>query len=294
MYLDALGAGGSSPRRSSASGLQAAYRWPSGSPSPPPPWSPGDARSAPGDYLDVILLDGRYERDPLPCSVRRKWCDLVLAQEGRGPKDYEWVWCRDMFVAGGPSGGGACCARDEEWAAWCTTAGAPDHPRWRELCDPSSSEFASAPAVLAADNKTVLSTRAEIEAAWKDGQAALWRRLVSGVGSPVCDMLGAHQRGWLRGLVAASGAPLLLVGSGSPVAGSVGHLEANDTSYCDGDDWWAPWCLGKRAGLLALLDRFLEVGLGWPNRVGGPNLVLPRGASVMRTEQARKPFPLTP
>ncbi|GBF97189.1 hypothetical protein Rsub_10050 [Raphidocelis subcapitata] len=251
VFLDGLGDPQSSPRRGSATGLEAAYRWPSGSASPPPPLSPGDARSSPGDYIDLVLLDGRYDRDTLPCSTRREWCRQIMTQPGLGPSDFQWAWCRDMYVDGGPSGGGACCARDEQWAAWCAGAAAPAHPRWRELCDPSSSEFASAPAVLAADNITVLSTPAEIEAAWKGAQSSLWRRLVTGIESPLCEMVGARQRRWLRGAVAASGAPLLLVGSGSVVAGSVGHLEANKTSTCDGDDWS---CYGRaQANLLHTL-----------------------------------------
>jgi len=53
----------------------------------------------------------------------------------------------------------------------------------------------------------------------------------------MCEVLGAPQRRWLREAIGASKAPLTLVASGSVLAGSIGHPEANGTSECDGDDW---------------------------------------------------------
>jgi hypothetical protein len=39
----------------------------------------------------------------------------------------------------------------------CLQAANAGHPRWRELCDPTSAAFASRELLLAADNHTVLS-----------------------------------------------------------------------------------------------------------------------------------------
>jgi hypothetical protein len=124
---------------------------------------------------------------------------------------------------------------------------ARSHSRWRELCDPTAAEFAAAPAILAPDNATLLP--ADQEADWQSGQSASWRRLVEGASSPMCEMLGRRQRLWLRQRLAGP-APLKLVGSGSVLAGSVGHPEADGTSECDGDDWacWRPAQVGGQVG----------------------------------------------
>jgi hypothetical protein len=57
VYLDALGVAATSPRRASHQGINWAYRL-----------NPGTRQA-----VDLVLLDGRYERAPLPCEVRGDW-----------------------------------------------------------------------------------------------------------------------------------------------------------------------------------------------------------------------------
>lgn len=109
------------------------------------------------------------------------------------------------------------------------------HPKWQQLCDPTSSDFALEPLILSDDNTTVLS--GNLEAAWATRQKALWRRLIEGASSPACEMLGLPQRRWLKETLDGSRSPLRVVASGSVLVGAIGHPEANGTSNCDGDDW---------------------------------------------------------
>ena len=53
-----MGEAAASPRRNAGTGAQWAYTL-----------NPGDA----GREVAVLLLDGRYERAPLPCAVRKDW-----------------------------------------------------------------------------------------------------------------------------------------------------------------------------------------------------------------------------
>ena len=62
LYLDSIGEPQDSPRRSSTQGLQINYTL--------------NAEGPADQRIDVFLLDERYERDPLPCSVRKKWSCL--------------------------------------------------------------------------------------------------------------------------------------------------------------------------------------------------------------------------
>jgi len=55
-YLDAVGEPAASPRRHATRGAEWAYTL-----------NPGDTDRE----VAVIMLDGRYDRSPLPCSVRR-------------------------------------------------------------------------------------------------------------------------------------------------------------------------------------------------------------------------------
>jgi len=105
IYLDGLGESPSSPRRSSVTGLQTHYILPSGSPAPPT----GDTASL-GDTIHLILLDGRYERETLPCGARGEWCASLLSLPEQYPPSHpDHVWCRDLLVDGGVGGEGSCC-----------------------------------------------------------------------------------------------------------------------------------------------------------------------------------------
>ena len=57
IYLDALGVPASSPRRAAQQGIQWAYKL-----------NPGTRQE-----VDLVLLDERYERAPLPCEMREDW-----------------------------------------------------------------------------------------------------------------------------------------------------------------------------------------------------------------------------
>ena len=58
LFLDAIGEPRESPRRTATAGLQTAYTLNGG----------GSSRD-----VQVVLLDERYYRDTLPCSMREDW-----------------------------------------------------------------------------------------------------------------------------------------------------------------------------------------------------------------------------
>ncbi len=173
-------------------------------------------------------------------------------------------------------------------------AAAAAHPRRLELCDPTSSSFATHPAILSPDNKTVIT--GDLDPAWSSQQPTNWPRLLAGTLSPLCELLGAPQRAWLREVLGQSSAPLKLVGSGSVVAGSIGHPEANGTSECDGDDW-ACWpraqvnllhTLANASGCVVLLTgdyHISDIKVIMPGSPKGTNY-----SSFLQTEQLAKPI----
>ncbi|KAG1658589.1 hypothetical protein FOA52_016201 [Chlamydomonas sp. UWO 241] len=210
LFLDAIGEPAGSVRRSSTTGLQAAFTLYG-----PQPDSDGDSGSVgPLKSIDrsvhVVLLDERFDRDPLPCERRRAWCEGVLGDPGAAGPGAD-AWCTDFLrddrdSGGGALGGGSCCARDEALAAWCDTP-------------------AGAPARAAREMRR-----------WRRGaarQGDLWPWLVSR--SPVCEVLGPSQRAWLARELSSSASPLHIIASGSVVAGSVGFVGTQGA--CSGDDW---------------------------------------------------------
>ena len=77
----------------------------------------------PACQVALVLLDERYERDPLPCEVRADWCRrVVLAARRRHPSE---AWCKDFLLTGGASGTtGSCCkAEGEMFYGWCLEVG---------------------------------------------------------------------------------------------------------------------------------------------------------------------------
>lgn len=42
-----------------------------------------------GHEIDIFLLDERYNRDPLPCHVRRDYCEKLVLRNESSPK-YAW------------------------------------------------------------------------------------------------------------------------------------------------------------------------------------------------------------
>lgn len=171
----------------------------------------------------------------------------------------------------------------------------PSHPSFPELCDPTQPGFAATPQLLVPDNSTVLPASPEL---WAFNQSTMWRRMVEGADSPLCEVLGRcadgaarqrwffflgggeagrctwcccaqggmtavsqlnqiphgstnylvaqptaschshrEQREWLVATLEASTAPLVLVASGSVVAGGLGITEGTPPRTCSGDDW---------------------------------------------------------
>ncbi|GLC64325.1 hypothetical protein PLESTF_000149400 [Pleodorina starrii] len=226
MFLDAVGEAPGSARRRADAGLQAVYTLNGG---------------GPGRDIDVVLLDERWYRDPLPCSLRQDWCQKVL----QNPADPMYGWCRDFLLDDGTTGRGSCCTKDQDMATWCSlpsSRDAADPALWRAACDPTSSDWGRLPLVLGPDNATLL--RADDERLWTDEQqqAALWPRLLQAHESPVCEVLGAAQRSWLSDHLAASTAPLTLLVSSSVPLGSVNFTDPATGNSCSGDDWdcWQP------------------------------------------------------
>lgn len=54
---------------------------------------------------------------------------------------------------------------------------------------------------------------------WDNDQAQLWHRLLEGVSSPLCEVLGLQQRQWLQQQLQGSKAALNIIASGSVLAG---------------------------------------------------------------------------
>lgn len=221
IYLDGIGEPQDSPRRSQLNGLQTVVRLNAAADS-----SPGRASRA----IDVFLLDQRYFRTPLPCSVRAKWCEGVLSSRRSGDSDA--VWCRDFLVDDGATGRGSCCAADDDLQAWCQRADSRLSPLWTAACDATSASFRAQPLVLSADNVSLSTASVPL---WEQQLQGNWGRLIQE--SPLCEVLGMTQRRWLQEALAASDAPLKLVASGSVVAGSPGRVDESSGNTCSGDDW---------------------------------------------------------
>lgn len=103
MFLDAIGERRGSPRRGSLSGLETSYLLPTSN----------------GRSLQLILLDERWYRDPLPCHMRRSWCEGILAAKPGEQDPNAVVFCSDFLNNDGSLGIGSCCSRDERLAAYC-------------------------------------------------------------------------------------------------------------------------------------------------------------------------------
>ena len=95
MFLDAIGEKPESNRRNSHRGIwtKTSYN-----------------KDIKGKEIDVFLLDERWDRDPLPCQTRRKWCEETVLIDALHNKH---GWCTD-FLYGGNDGKGSCCKKDEE------------------------------------------------------------------------------------------------------------------------------------------------------------------------------------
>ncbi|CAG9466642.1 unnamed protein product [Pedinophyceae sp. YPF-701] len=213
LYLDAIGESPWSPRRSGVRGIYDAIRL--------------NAESADAPTVDVVLLDERFSRDPLPCSARCEWCaEFVLAENPPGGGVPSMVeWCRDLCVNGGELGRGACCALDDQMHAGCPRASVSD-PLYPLACDPAAPAFGTEPVEVFANGTIRIRTDdEEFDARDQFG---------------LCEMLGSEQRRWLRRVLDGSDAELVLVASGSVLLSDPVRTNGRENRYqgqCGGDDW---------------------------------------------------------
>lgn len=217
IFLDGLGEPRDSPRRSAVDGLQTSYVLNKGHG---------------GREVLALLTDGRYFREPLPCGVRAQWCAGVLKSPATGSAG-DVAFCED-FLQGGWTGEGSCCTKDEMWAAWCNNATtASDHHR-KYVCDPTWAEFGTEGLLLdPSDNVTIVHPNDQL---WQDRQGDMGSRMLQGADSPMCEVLGPRQRGWLASQLSEnSDVALTVVASGSVVMGSIGYSDFHGP--CSGDDW---------------------------------------------------------
>ncbi|PSC67028.1 Clavaminate synthase isoform B, partial [Micractinium conductrix] len=205
IFLDAIGVPTDSPRRAAQQGIEWAYKL-----------NPGTAQE-----VDLVLLDERYERAPLPCEIRDDWC------------------CK-----GGATGKeGSCCKADRSiYSGWCTEKANHKDPLWQEACNVSSPLFGQQPLY----NSGGILGPSDVEDARQTEER-----------SSFCELLGAPQRRWLERALGGRTAAVKVVASGSVLFGNSGleeNSQANGWSgRCGGDDWdcYRP----ARLNLLHMLQR---------------------------------------
>ena len=201
LYLDALGVPQNDVRRSSLRGL----------------WTKNTINNKHGD-IDMFHLDGRYDRPPLPCHVRRRWCEETVLPDEKHSKH---GWCFD-FLRGGNDGKGTCCKKDEEiYYGYCKTEGAANDPLYGEACDIANTKFGSRPLVV---DERLVPARLSSSVDFEDMAR-----------SSFCDVLGLPQRNWLSKSLRSSRAAVKLVLSGSVL---LSHpVWEGENGPCSGDDW---------------------------------------------------------
>eukprot|EP00210_Caulerpa_lentillifera_P006441 g6153.t1 len=208
LFLDAIGVEQESVRRRVFGGLEYKYTL--------------NANLPRDQQVDVFLLDERYNRDALPCGVRREWCNGILSEGEEGT--YNYVWCSDFLNTGGPASMGSCCGADDVWAnGWCNQT-KRQHRRdefWDVACDPSSERFGS---VLLEVNETTDRLIPK----------HTYNRSDLTYSSTFCDVLGINQRRWFQRELKNSKAALKIVASGSVLFGS--PLPDDRGRVCSGDD----------------------------------------------------------
>ncbi|KAI7841581.1 hypothetical protein COHA_004751 [Chlorella ohadii] len=209
VYLDGLGVSATSPRRAAQRGIQWRHTL-----------NPDTPRQ-----VELILLDERYERDPLPCQIRDEWCRNIVLQDKAHPS---FGWCQDFLETGGEGRTGSCCKADHAiFYGWCLQAANRKDPLWEVACDPASPKFGSQALAVQPDGRLAPRDVQYPEQAEQD--------------SSFCELLGWEQRQWLETVLAASTAPVKVIASGSVLFGST-PLDNNTAENqwqgrCSGDDW---------------------------------------------------------
>eukprot|EP00611_Tribonema_gayanum_P005967 TRINITY_DN151_c0_g1_i3.p1 TRINITY_DN151_c0_g1~~TRINITY_DN151_c0_g1_i3.p1 ORF type:complete len:494 (+),score=147.18 TRINITY_DN151_c0_g1_i3:660-2141(+) len=214
LFLDAIGEAADSPRRNVHRGMWGVHTL---------------NRGVPGREIDVFLLDERYNRSPLPCHMRRQWCEEEVLAPDADAADTHAAWCQD-FLYGGQDGKGTCCKYDEQiQLGWCKVPAHQADPLWAEACDVTSPTFGMRSLVLdAATQQLRRPNGTEPVDIFQD--------------SPFCEVLGREQRLWLRDALSASTAALRIIASGSVLLGSDGVARNPSPGQkfklaCSGDDW---------------------------------------------------------
>eukprot|EP00210_Caulerpa_lentillifera_P006442 g6154.t1 len=207
LYLDSIGVEQESVRRRVFGGLEYKYTL--------------NAEHPLDQQIDVFLLDERYNRDALPCGVRREWCNGILSEGEEGT--YNYVWCSDFLNTGGPANMGSCCGADDVWAnGWCNQTESPhqDDDLWDIACDPSSERYGS---MLLEVNETTDRLIPK----------HTYNRSDLTYSSTFCDVLGINQRRWFQRELKNSKAALKIIASGSvllgnPIPGNRGPCSSDD------------------------------------------------------------------
>jgi len=210
LYLDAIGEPQDSIRRTNTQGLQFKYTF-----------NPDGPQE---QTIDVFLLDERYDRDPLPCGVRKEWCEGILETRPEN-MTFNYAWCEDFLRTGGSSGTGSCCRADDEWAyGWChdNPQAQADDPLWDVACDPSSVRFGSMQLEIDEATNTLIP-----KTSYENTSDLTYT-------STFCDVLGPKQRRWLQSSLQESKAPLKLVVSPSVMFGNPTFISSRGP--CSSDD----------------------------------------------------------
>jgi len=178
--------------------------------------------------IDIFLLDERYNRSPLPCHVRRKFClEDVLGNKTQSLQ-YKTEWCKD-FLYGGLDGKGTCCNYDEEiQLGWCKIEENKNNELFEEACDINSEKFGLKSLILDSYTNTLRKPNgSEPIDIFQD--------------SPFCEVLGREQRIWLKNALKNSNAKIKIIASSSVLLGSDGieRTVGNNTVpiQCSSDDW---------------------------------------------------------
>ncbi|BFI29582.1 hypothetical protein AXG93_3242s1330 [Marchantia polymorpha subsp. ruderalis] len=212
IFLDAIGESSTSPRRNRGRGIE---------------WKYTLNKGHPNKEVDVFLLDERYNRDTLPCHIRRTYCEQVLSSYPHHPRR---AWCND-FLHGGELGKGSCCIKDDHiYYGWCMQESNKKKSLYKEACDPRSHQFGTRSLIVDSKGNLVEATGSEL----LDGRDE----------SSFCDVLGREQRLWLQESITKSTAPLKLVVSSSVLLGDLqpqmcdwNNEGTSSTCMCSGDDW---------------------------------------------------------
>jgi alkaline phosphatase D len=85
-----------------------------------------------GEDVEVWLLDERWYRDPMPCEIRRDWCEDVVLPN---PNHHKHGFCVDFVQEGG------CCKADETIYNGVCNSMSKDEEFYGPACDHRHEDF---------------------------------------------------------------------------------------------------------------------------------------------------------